>query len=173
MMRFMLPFAVFIGLAIVLALGLTRDPKVLPSALIEKPAPAIDLPLLHDPQQRLQIGALRGKVWVLNVWASWCAPCREELPVLAEFSRKDGVALYGLNYKDQDDAARTWLQRHGNPYLASASDSDGRIGIDYGVYGVPETFVIDQTGLVRFRHAGPLTADIWRSQLMPVVRSLQ
>jgi cytochrome c biogenesis protein CcmG/thiol:disulfide interchange protein DsbE len=173
MMRFLLPFAMFIAMAIVLALGLARDPKLLPSALIEQAAPAIDLPLLHDPQRRLQVDSLRGQVWLLNVWASWCAPCREELPVLLEFARKDGVALYGLDYKDQDDAARAWLQRNGNPYLASASDSDGRVGIDYGVYGVPETFVIDRAGRVRYRHAGLVTADVWRTHLLPLVRSLQ
>ena len=172
-MRFKLPFAIFIVLAIVLAFGLRRDPKVLPSALIDKPAPAIDLPLLHDSQQTLKVDGLRGQVWLLNVWASWCAPCRDELPVLMGLAGKDGVAIYGLNYKDKSDVARTWLQRYGNPYRGSAVDSDGRIGIDYGVYGVPETFVIDRAGRIRYRHAGPITADIWQTRLLPVVRSLQ
>ncbi|MEJ8845902.1 DsbE family thiol:disulfide interchange protein [Variovorax rhizosphaerae] len=173
MMRFKLPFAIFLVLAILLAMGLSRDPKVLPSALIDKPAPAIDLPLLDDPQQMLKVDSLRGKVWLLNVWASWCAPCRDELPVLTALAREDGVALYGLNYKDKSDVARTWLRRHGNPYLGSAVDSDGRVGIDYGVYGVPETFVIDRAGRIRFKHAGPITPEIWRTTMLPVVRSLQ
>jgi cytochrome c biogenesis protein CcmG/thiol:disulfide interchange protein DsbE len=172
-MRFLLPFLAFIALAIVLAFGLARDPKVLPSALIAQAAPAISLPLLHDPGRKLEVDKLRGQVWLLNVWASWCAPCGEELPVLLEFARKDGVALSGLDYKDQDEAARAWLQRHGDPYLASASDRDGRVGMDYGVYGVPETFVIDRSGQVRFRHAGPVTPEVWRTRLLPVVRSLQ
>lgn len=172
-MRFKLPFAIFIVLAVLLAVGLRRDPKLLPSALIDKPAPTIDLPLLHDPQQMLKVESLRGQVWLLNVWASWCAPCQDELPVLMEFASKDGVRLYGLNYKDKGDAARTWLLRWGNPYLASAVDSDGRIGIDYGVYGVPETFVIDRAGRIRYKHPGPITAEIWRDRLLPVVRSLQ
>ncbi|WP_256354389.1 MULTISPECIES: DsbE family thiol:disulfide interchange protein [unclassified Variovorax] len=173
MMRFKLPLAIFLVLALLLAVGLSRDPRRLPSALVGKPAPAIDLPLLEDPQARLQTDTLRGQVWLLNVWASWCAPCREELPVLQEAARRDGVALYGLNYKDQVDAARAMLSRNGNPYRASAVDGDGRIGIDYGVYGVPETFVIDREGRIRLRHPGPVTPDIWRDELMPLVRSLQ
>jgi cytochrome c biogenesis protein CcmG/thiol:disulfide interchange protein DsbE len=172
-MRFKLPFAIFIVLAVILMVGLNRDPKVLPSALIGKPAPAIGLALLDDPSRRLDVDSLHGQVWLLNVWASWCAPCRDELPVLMEMAGKDGVALYGLNYKDKGDAARTWLQRYGNPYRATAFDADGRIGIDYGVYGVPETFVIDRTGHIRYKHPGPLTAEIWRTRLLPVVRSLQ
>jgi len=172
-MRFKLPFAIFIVLAIVLAFGLTRDPKLLPSALIDKPAPAIGLPLLANPQQTLTTDSLHGQVWLLNVWASWCAPCREELPVLMTFAQRDGVPIYGLNYKDQSDTARTWLQRYGNPYRASAVDLDGRVGIDWGVYGVPETFVIDRAGRVRFKHPGPITEQIWRERVLPVVRSLQ
>lgn len=172
-MRFKLPFAIFMALAVLLGFGLTRDPKVLPSALIDKPAPAIGLPLLHAPGEKLALDSLRGQVWLLNVWASWCAPCIEELPVLTARAAQDGVPIYGLNYKDKDDAARRLLQRYGNPYRASAVDSDGRIGMDWGVYGVPETFVIDRAGRVRFRHPGPITDQIWRETVMPVVRSLQ
>jgi len=172
-MRFKLPLAIFLVLAILLAAGLSRDPRRLPSALVGKPAPVIDLPLLEDPQRRLQTSALRGQVWLLNVWASWCAPCQEELPVLRDAARRDGVMLYGLNYKDQNEAARTMLRRLGNPYRATAVDLDGRIGIDYGVYGVPETFVIDREGMIRLRHPGPVTPDIWQNELLPLVRSLQ
>lgn len=172
-MRFVLPLAVFLALAVMLGLGLQRDPRDLPSALLEQPAPAIDRPLLEDPQQRLQLQDLRGQTWLLNVWASWCAPCRQELPVLAELSKRDGVAIYGLNYKDQPDKARALLRLAGNPYRASAMDSDGRMGMDFGIQGVPETFVIDGLGRVRYRHAGPVTAEIWRDRLLPVIRSLQ
>ena len=172
-MRFVLPLAVFLALAVMLGLGLQRDPRDLPSALLEQPAPAIDRPLLEDPQQRLQLQDLRGQTWLLNVWASWCAPCRQELPVLAELSKRDGVAIYGLNYKDQPDKARALLRLAGNPYRASAMDSDGRMGMDFGIQGVPETFVIDRQGRVRYRHAGPVTPEVWRDRLLPVIRSLQ
>ncbi len=172
-MRFALPFGIFLALAILLGVGLQRDPSALPSALLDQPAPAIDLPLLHDPQQRLKVDSLRGQVWLLNVWASWCGPCREELPVLSELASKDAVPLYGLNYKDQPGAALELLQRHGNPYVGSAVDSEGRVGIDYGVYRVPETFVIDRGGRIRYRHLGAITPQVWREQMMPVVRRLQ
>ncbi|MDR0217099.1 MAG: DsbE family thiol:disulfide interchange protein [Comamonas sp.] len=172
-MRFALPLAIFLGLAVMLGLGLQRDPRALPSALLEQPAPAIALPLLEDPRQRLELQSMRGQVWLLNVWASWCAPCRQELPVLAELSQRDRVPVYGLNYKDQPDKARALLRVAGNPYRASAVDADGRVGMDFGIQGVPETFVIDGQGRVRFRHTGPVTAEIWRDQLLPVIRKVQ
>jgi cytochrome c biogenesis protein CcmG/thiol:disulfide interchange protein DsbE len=172
-MRFALPLAFFLGLAALLGWGLGRDPSALPSALLDQPAPAIDLPTLHDPQRRLQVDSLRGQVWLLNVWASWCAPCSEELPVLSDLAARDGVPLYGLNYKDQREAALAILRERGNPYLASAVDSEGRIGIDYGVYRVPETFVIDRSGRIRYKHLGVVTQEVWTQRLMPVVRSLQ
>lgn len=172
-MRFVLPLAIFLGLAVMLGLGLQRDPRALPSALLEQPAPAIALPLLEDPRQRLELQSMRGQVWLLNVWASWCAPCRQELPVLAELSQRDRVPVYGLNYKDQPDKARALLRVAGNPYRASAVDADGRVGMDFGIQGVPETFVIDGQGRVRFRHTGPVTAEIWRDQLLPVIREVE
>jgi cytochrome c biogenesis protein CcmG/thiol:disulfide interchange protein DsbE len=172
-MRYALPFAIFLALAALLGAGLRREPAALPSARLDRPAPAIDLPLLGEPRQRLQVEALRGRVWLLNVWASWCEPCREELPTLSRLAPADGVPLYGLDYKDRDDAALALLQRHGNPYLGSAVDREGRVGIDYGVYGVPETFVIDREGRIRYRHLGPVTAEVWRERLMPMVRSLR
>ena len=172
-MRFVLPLAIFLGLAVMLGLGLQRDPRALPSALLEQPAPAIALPLLEDSSQRLELQSMRGQVWLLNVWASWCAPCRQELPVLAELSRRDQVPVYGLNYKDQPDKARALLRVAGNPYRASAVDADGRVGMDFGIQGVPETFVIDGQGRVRFRHTGPVTAEIWRDQLLPVIRKVE
>jgi cytochrome c biogenesis protein CcmG/thiol:disulfide interchange protein DsbE len=172
-MRFLLPLVAFLGLVVVLAFGLQRDPRALPSALLEQPAPAINLPLLDDSQNWFDTNQLRGQVWLLNVWASWCEPCREELPALKVLSSRDRISLVGLNYKDDAAQASALLKRVGDPYLGSAVDSDGRVGMDYGVQGVPETFVIDAGGQIRYRHRGPVTADVWRDQLMPIVRSLQ
>lgn len=172
-MRFALPVAVFLALAAMLALGLQRDPRARPETQISRPAPALDLPLLQDPQKHLDSRKMRGQVWLLNVWASWCGPCREELPALATLATRDAVPLVGLNYKDQPEAALALLRQHGNPYLASAVDRDGRAGLDLGVAGVPETFVIDAEGRIRYRHAGPVSAQVWESALMPVVRSLR
>lgn len=172
-MRFLLPLLAFLGLAVVLGLGLQRDPRALPSALLEQLAPAIKLPLLDAPQTQFDMAQMRGQVWMLNVWASWCGPCREELPALKVLASRDGVPLFGLNYKDDQAQARAMLKNVGNPYLASAVDADGRVGMDYGVQGVPETFVIDAAGRISYRHKGPVTAAVWRDQLMPVVQSLR
>ncbi|MEG0412834.1 MAG: DsbE family thiol:disulfide interchange protein [Comamonas sp.] len=172
-MRFMLPLAVFLGLAVMLGLGLQRDPRALESALLDQPVPIFDLPLLDDQGARLTPQTLRGKVWLLNVWASWCAPCRQELPILVEMSRKDQIAIYGLNYKDQSSKAQALLRVAGNPYVASAVDADGRVGMDFGIHAVPETFVIDAQGRVRYRHLGPVTQQVWDEKIMPVVRAVQ
>ena len=172
-MRFMLPLAVFLGLAVMLGLGLQRDPRALESALLDQPVPIFDLPLLDDQGARLTPQTLRGKVWLLNVWASWCAPCRQELPILVEMSRKDQIAIYGLNYKDQSSKAQALLRVAGNPYVASAVDADGRVGMDFGIQAVPETFVIDAQGRVRYRHLGPVTQQVWEEKIMPVVRAVQ
>ncbi|MBP7646064.1 MAG: DsbE family thiol:disulfide interchange protein [Comamonas sp.] len=172
-MRFMLPLAVFLGLAVMLGLGLQRDPRALESALLDQPVPIFDLPLLDDQGARLTPQTLRGKVWLLNVWASWCAPCRQELPILVEMSRKDQIAIYGLNYKDQSSKAQALLRVAGNPYVASAVDADGRVGMDFGIHAVPETFVIDAQGRVRYRHLGPVTQQVWEEKIMPVVRAVQ
>ncbi|WP_313619713.1 DsbE family thiol:disulfide interchange protein [Achromobacter sp.] len=173
MLRYLLPLAAFLAMAVFLAMGLSRDPRAVPSAMIDKPAPAISLPVLQEPGQTLDVESLRGKVWLLNVWASWCGPCKDELPVLREAAKRHGIALYGLNYKDKPDDAREWLARNGNPYIASASDVDGRVGIEYGVYGVPETFVIDGAGRIRYKHLGLITPDLWRTRLQPVIEALQ
>ncbi|MDH0868412.1 DsbE family thiol:disulfide interchange protein [Mitsuaria sp. GD03876] len=170
-MRYLLPLAVFLGLALMLAFGLDRDPRVLPSALLDRPAPVFERPLLEDASRRFGTASMQGRPWMLNVWASWCEPCRAELPALREFAARDDVALYGLNYKDQDDAARALLGAVGNPYRASAVDADGRVGLDFGVQGVPETFVIDAHGRVRYRHQGPVTAEVWRDKLLPALRA--
>lgn len=172
-MRFVIPLAVFLGLAIMLGLGLQRDPRALESALLEQPVPVFDLPVLNSADARFNSQTLQGKVWLLNVWASWCAPCRQELPILVEMSRKDQIEIYGLNYKDQPGKAQALLKVAGNPYVASAVDADGRVGMDFGIHAVPETFVIDAQGRVRYRHLGPVSQQVWDEKLMPVVRAVQ
>jgi cytochrome c biogenesis protein CcmG/thiol:disulfide interchange protein DsbE len=172
-MRFILPLAAFLALAVMLGLGLQRNPRDVPSALVEQAAPAIERPLLEKPEQLLSVQALHGQPWVLNVWASWCAPCRQELPVLQDMSRADQVSVYGLNYKDQPAKALALLRVAGNPYRASAVDADGRVGMDWGIQGVPETFVIDGQGRVRYRHAGPVTAEVWRERIRPVLEAVR
>ena len=173
MTKFLLPFGIFVLLAVFLAVGLNLNPREVPSPFIGKPAPAFAAPLLDKPDVKRTRDELLGKVWVLNVWASWCAPCREEHPLLVEYARRPGAPmLVGLNYKDQRDAATKWLANLGNPYVETLVDADGRIGIDYGVYGVPETFVIDQAGIVRFKHVGPITPEVLDGKLDPLVRQL-
>jgi cytochrome c biogenesis protein CcmG/thiol:disulfide interchange protein DsbE len=172
MMRFIWPLALFLVLAVFLALGLKLDPREVPSPLIDKAAPAFSTTLLARPEQTVRREDMLGKVWLLNVWASWCVACREEHPLLVEFSRKGVVPIYGLNYKDDPKAGLGWLQRFGNPYTESFVDRDGRIGIDYGVYGVPETFVIDRQGVIRYKHIGPITPQVLAEKIEPLVRKL-
>ena len=172
MSRFLLPLALFVGLVIFLAIGLRRDPHEVPSPLINKPAPAFQLPQLHEQAKTFSPQEMRGKVWLLNVWASWCISCREEHPVLLALARSGEVLLYGLNYKDQRNDAIAWLDELGNPYLVSAADLDGRVGIDYGVYGAPETYLIDRDGVIRFKHIGPLTPEVIQGTLLPLARNL-
>ena len=172
-LRLFLPLGAFVLLAMVLGVGLQLNPREVPSPFIGKPAPAFQLPRLHQPDQPLATADLRGQVWLLNVWASWCVACRVEHPLLVELSRKQQVPIYGLNYKDDRRAALEWLHQFGDPYTASLSDRDGRVGIDYGVYGVPETFVIDKAGVVRHKHIGPVTPEVWESDILPLVKRLQ
>ena len=172
MMRLVLALGVFGLLVLLLAIGLSLDPREVPSPLIGKPAPAFSLPRLDQPAEKLSPEALRGKVWVLNVWASWCAPCREEIPVLMALARTKTVPIYGLNYKDRRDDALGLLKQLGDPYVASAVDADGRIGIDYGVYGVPETYVIDRSGVIRLKHIGPVTRETVEKRIAPLVKEL-
>ena len=172
MTRFLIPLALFVGLVVFLAIGLRRDPHEVPSPLINKPAPAFQLSQLHEQAKTFSPQDMRGKVWLLNVWASWCISCREEHPLLLELARSRAVPLYGLNYKDQRNDAISWLDELGNPYLLSAADFDGRVGIDYGVYGAPETYLIDRDGIIRFKHIGPLTPDVMQNKLLPLARDL-
>ena len=173
MKRYLIPLIVFVVMAGFLAIGLKLDPREVPSPLIGKPAPAFDLPQLAAPDQRLAAKDLRGQVWLLNVWASWCVACRQEHPLLVELSKTGQVKLYGLNYKDKRDDALGWLNNFGNPYLKSMSDTDGLVGIDYGVYGVPETFVIDKQGVIRYKQIGPVTPESLRDTLLPLVAQLE
>jgi cytochrome c biogenesis protein CcmG, thiol:disulfide interchange protein DsbE len=171
-LKFLLPLAVFFGLVAFLAAGLKLDPKEVPSPLIGKPAPGFSLTRLDNAEQMVRREDLLGKVWMLNVWASWCVACREEHPLLVEFARQKLLPIYGLNYKDGRPEGKQWLARFGNPYDASLFDNDGRVGIDWGVYGVPETFIVDRQGMIRFKHIGPLTPEIIRGSIEPLVRQL-
>jgi cytochrome c biogenesis protein CcmG/thiol:disulfide interchange protein DsbE len=174
MKRFLLPLAVFFVLAGFLAVGLKLDPREVPSPLIDKPAPQFTLPRLDDPQKSFSPKEMLGQVWLFNVWASWCGACREEHPVLLELSRSGAVPLYGMDYKDTREEATQWLkQGRGDPYRATAMDVSGRVGIDYGVYGVPETYLIDKAGIIRYKRIGPVTDQVLREKILPMVKELQ
>jgi cytochrome c biogenesis protein CcmG/thiol:disulfide interchange protein DsbE len=172
-LRFVLPLLIFVVLLIFLWVGLSLNPREVPSPLIGKPAPPFQLSRLDDPVKTVSQADLRGQVWLLNVWASWCVSCMEEHPVLVQLSRDGVVPIYGLNYKDTRAAALGWLGKHGNPYTLSVTDPDGKIGIDYGVYGVPETYVIDKAGVIRFKKIGPVTPQTLSEQILPLVKRLQ
>lgn len=173
----LIPLFVFLLLAAFLAKGLTLDPTELPSPLIDKPAPAFELTRLSTAATEADTpfvsNEMLGQVWVLNVWASWCAACVDEHPLLVAFAADSDVPLVGLNYKDEPDAARAWLARLGNPYDVIADDREGDVGIDWGVYGVPETFVIDAEGNVRYKHIGPVDEKTLRTMIGPLVEQLQ
>jgi cytochrome c biogenesis protein CcmG/thiol:disulfide interchange protein DsbE len=173
MARFLIPLLVFLVLVAFLWVGLSRNPREVPSPLIGKPAPAFDLPQLKAPEKRFSPADMRGQVWLLNVWASWCVSCREEHPVLVDLARSHDVPIVGLDYKDQREDALRWLDRLGDPYTVSVSDVDGRVGIDYGVYGVPETYVIDRQGVIRLKHIGPVTPDVLTTKILPLVAELR
>ena len=173
MKKFILPLAVFGVLVVFLAVGLKLDPKHIPSPFIGKPAPALGLPVLHEPASSIETSDMLGQVWLLNVWASWCVSCRAEHEVVKRFVATGEAPVYGLNYKDARDDALNWLERLGNPYAASLVDAQGDVGIDWGVYGVPETFVIDKQGIVQYKHVGPLTDDVVDSEILPRVRKLK
>jgi cytochrome c biogenesis protein CcmG/thiol:disulfide interchange protein DsbE len=170
--QFLAPLGLFVVLLGFLTVGLNLNPREVPSPLIGKPAPAFALPRLDEPGQTIRREDLLGKVWMLNVWASWCVACREEHPILVEYSRKRAVPIYGLNYKDTRPAAMDWLARFGNPYDASLSDTAGMVGIDFGVYGVPETFIIDKQGVIRMKHIGPVTPEVLRDRIEPLLKQL-
>ena len=172
-LRFLLPLAVFVVLAGFLAVGLKLDPREVPSPLIGKPAPGFALTRLDDAAKTIRREDMLGQVWILNVWASWCAACRDEHPHLMAYAQNKQVPMLGLNYKDTRPAGIGWLARFGNPYDASLFDADGRVGIDFGVYGVPETFVIDKQGVIRFKQIGPVTPEIIATRIVPLVKALK
>ncbi len=191
--KFLVPLALFLLLVGFLGFGLSLNPREVPSPLIDKPAPAFTLARLDQPGQTFALDDMRGKVWLLNVWASWCVACRQEHPVLVELARRGIVPIVGLNYKEVRgdggldargmalnvetglvvERARGWLQAHGDPYQLSVLDIDGRVGIDYGVYGVPETFLIDRDGRIRYKHIGPVTPESLEKILIPKIEELK
>ena len=173
MIRYLLPLAAFIILVVFLLIGLNLNPRKIPSPLIGKPAPVFKLQQLHEPEKILESKDNLGKVWLLNVWASWCASCRDEHPLLVQLAKADVVPIYGLNYKDKRDLAIQWLDQLGNPYTESVMDTEGRVGIEYGVYGVPETYVIDKSGVIQYKQIGPVTVDVLEKTILPLVKELQ
>ncbi|MHB1372708.1 MAG: DsbE family thiol:disulfide interchange protein [Thauera sp.] len=191
--KFLVPLLLFFGLAGFLAFGLTLNPREVPSPLIDKPAPDFSLSRLDQPQQSFSLKEMQGQVWLLNVWASWCVACREEHPLLVRMAEQKIVPVVGLNYKEVRgdgainargmaleaetgmaiERARRWLTDHGDPYVLSVLDIDGRVGIDFGVYGVPETFLIDRDGRIRYKHIGPITPDALQNVLIPKIEELR
>ncbi|MSQ18347.1 MAG: DsbE family thiol:disulfide interchange protein [Betaproteobacteria bacterium] len=173
MTKFLLPLGGFIAIFAFLFIGLGLNPREVPSPFIGKAAPTFELGNLHRPDSRFGTQDMAGKVWLLNVWASWCVACRDEHPLLVDLAKQDTIPIVGLNYKDKQDQALAWLKQFGNPYRVAVMDADGRIGIDFGVYGVPETFLIDKKGIIRFKHIGPITKKAWEEKMLPLVRELQ
>ena len=163
---------IFTALVVLLGVGLTLNPREVPSPLIGKAAPPFELPLLQEGQKKFASREMLGKVWLLNVWASWCEPCLQEHPVISALAKTLPAPVVGLNYKDARENALPWLQRNGNPFYQTVFDGSGRIGIDYGVYGVPETYVIDKKGIIRYKRIGPVTPEIVQKKIEPLVREL-
>jgi len=173
MNKFVLPLVAFLLLVILLGVGLKLNPREVPSPLIGKPAPDFQLPLLNDPEKTISKRDMLGQVWLLNVWASWCPSCREEHPVFNAYAKRpDAVPVVGLNWKDQRADGLLWLGRFGDPYLASAYDNDGRVGIDFGVYGAPETFLIDKEGVIRYKKIGAVTPEVLEKEILPRIAEL-
>lgn len=172
MKRYLIPLGIFLVLAVFLGVGLKLNPREVPSPLVGKAAPSFNLPTLADPAVQVAAAQMKGQVWVLNVWASWCVPCLAEHPYVTQLARTPGVKVIGLNYKDKPADAQAWLRKHGDPYSTIVADRDGRVGIDYGVYGVPETFIIDRAGVIRHKQIGPITPEVLRDKLLPLLKDL-
>jgi len=169
MLKYLIPLGLFLVLVVFLAIGLSRDPHEVPSALINKPAPTFRLPQLKEPTRTFSAEDMKGKVWLLNVWASWCVPCHDEVPFLEQLSKDKRIQLIGINYKDAPDNARRFLNRYGNTFVATGRDDAGRTSIDWGVYGVPETFLVGRDGRIAYKLVGPITADNLARTLMPEI----
>lgn len=172
MLRYLIPLVLFLVLVVFLAIGLSRDPREIPSALVNKPAPTFRLPQLHDQTKTFSAADMQGKVWLMNVWASWCIACRDEHPHLFEYAKSGVAPIIGLNYKDRREDALGWLAELGDPYELSAVDLEGRVAMDYGVYGAPETYVIDKSGTIRLKHVGPVTPGVWSQKVLPLIQEL-
>jgi cytochrome c biogenesis protein CcmG, thiol:disulfide interchange protein DsbE len=168
----LLPLVLFIALVGFLLIGLHRDPHEVPSPLINKPAPDFKLSQLREPTKTFSPQEMSGKVWVLNFWGTWCVACREEHPLLIEYSKTGAIPIYGVDYKDDRAAAMQMLEEEGNPYTLTVSDPDGRISIDYGVYGAPESYLIDRNGVIRFKQIGPITEEVWQKEFLPRARQM-
>lgn len=173
MMRFTLPLVIFLVLAGFLYVGLSLDPREVPSPLVGKPAPTFTLPQLHDANKQFASEDMKGQVWLLNVWASWCSACKDEHPILMDLARQNIVPVMGLDYKDKREDGELTLRQAGDPYTLTIFDADGRVGFDYGVYGVPETYVIDKQGVIRDKLIGALTPKNLRERILPLVAELQ
>lgn len=167
-----LPLILFVVLVGFLLVGLRRDPHEVPSPLINKSAPDFQLPQLQQATATFSAKEMRGKVWLLNFWGTWCVACREEHPLLVQFAKTGAVPIYGVDYKDERAAALRWLDEFGNPYTLTAFDVDGRVSIDYGVYGAPESYLIDRNGVIRFKQIGPITEAVWQNKILPLAKQL-
>lgn len=172
-LRFVIPVAIFTAIAWFLMKGLDRNPREIPSPLIGKPAPMFSLPITHDLSRAWTPEAMRGQIWLLNVWGSWCAACQVEHPVFNDLAKSGELPIVGIAWKDMPDNSIAWLRKLGNPYMVVVSDIKGGVAIDYGVYGAPETFLIDQHGVIRFKQVGPVTRDVLQNKVLPMVRQLR
>lgn len=170
---YLIPLAIFAIMVGFFMVGLERDPRLIPSPFIDKPAPAMSAQWLLDSERLLRSEDLKGKVTLVNFWATWCPTCKGEHDVLMEVARtENAIRIIGVDYKDTDDAAKAWLTKLGDPYETVVVDRDGKIGIDWGVYGTPETFILDANGVVRYKHVGAISWQDWTQTLQPIVNSL-
>lgn len=170
---FLLPLIIFLAIGLFFWRGLSMNPRLLPSALLNKPVPAFQLPSLLHPQQKLSDKLFQGHVSLVNVWATWCAVCADEYPILVGIAYQNVVPIYGLDYKDNRAHALAWIKKYGNPFKAIGFDKTGSVAINWGVYGTPETFVIDKHGVIRYKQVGPITNKIWQNKLLPLVEKLK
>jgi cytochrome c biogenesis protein CcmG/thiol:disulfide interchange protein DsbE len=170
MWRFIIPIGLFAALAVFLFVGLSRDKETLPSPLIGKPAPQFELPRVEDPSQKISNREFAGRPYVVNIWGTWCFACREEHAVLMEIARRGEVPLVGLNWKDELAPAQQWLQQLGNPYVGTAFDPQGDVGIDWGAYGAPETYLVDARGTIVYKYVSPVTIEVWEREFLPRIK---